>query len=245
VAPAPPATAPGSRIHTVNDFCLHLRVDSVSVIAEFSVAGDGVGVIGALEAAPDVRLDVERSVTDDAEQFIVFAWGSGGGLDAFEAALPEEDSVESFEVVDDLGDERLYLFRLPRSEVVGVHRFDRRVGASRLAMTGHVDGVDFRLRLPDREALSEYLALLRGEGLSVSLQAVYDGDRAETSRYGLSEKQRRTLSTAVGMGYFSVPREAPLTELAERVGVSEQAASERLRRGIDNLVTNTIGAENP
>ena len=46
---------------------------------------------------------------------------------------------------------------------------------------------------------------------------------------------------AVDMGYFSVPREAATEDLAERLDVSHQAVSERLRRGTKALVTATIG----
>lgn len=200
-------------------------------------------MIGAIEAAPDVELDVERSIIDGPDYALLFAWGSSGDLDAFESALPDEPSVDSFEVIDDLDDERLYLFRIDRSEIVGIHRFDRRLGVSRLAMSGHVGGVDIRLRLPDRARLSEYLDLLCDAGISVSLRSVYEGTRVKEPQYGLSEKQRTTLSTAVGAGYFSVPREASLTTLAGRLDISEQATSERLRRGIDNLVRNTVRSE--
>ncbi len=47
---------------------------------------------------------------------------------------------------------------------------------------------------------------------------------------------------ALEHGYYDVPREASLTDLAERLDVSHQALSERLRRGHGNLVKHALGA---
>jgi predicted DNA binding protein len=58
-------------------------------------------------------------------------------------------------------------------------------------------------------------------------------DTEAVSRDGdlLSEKQFQALSLAFDRGYFAVPRRITLENLADEVGVSHQALSERLRRG--------------
>lgn len=57
---------------------------------------------------------------------------------------------------------------------------------------------------------------------------------------GLTPRQRETLQIASDRGYFSVPRETTLAELAETLGVSDQAVSERIRRGVDALVQHRV-----
>ena len=47
----------------------------------------------------------------------------------------------------------------------------------------------------------------------------------------LTERQREVLRTAVREGYFEVPRDCTLAELADEVGVDESTASGVLRRG--------------
>lgn len=47
--------------------------------------------------------------------------------------------------------------------------------------------------------------------------------------------------TAAEAGYFEVPREVSLAELADREGISDVTASERLRRGIGRLVADSDG----
>lgn len=46
----------------------------------------------------------------------------------------------------------------------------------------------------------------------------------------LSDKQLLVLEAAVRLGYFAVPRDCTLEDVAAACGISHQAASERLRR---------------
>lgn len=59
-------------------------------------------------------------------------------------------------------------------------------------------------------------------------------------RYGLTEPQRDTIVTAYKAGYFEIPREVSLVDFAEQQGLSHQALSERVRRGLRNLVDSTL-----
>ena len=58
--------------------------------------------------------------------------------------------------------------------------------------------------------------------------------------YGLTAPQRETLMYAVEMGYYALPRQISTQEIANEFDISDQAASERLRRAIDMLVANTL-----
>lgn len=44
------------------------------------------------------------------------------------------------------------------------------------------------------------------------------------------------VTTAAEVGYFDVPRKTPLTELAEEEGISDIEATERIRRGVKELI---------
>lgn len=48
----------------------------------------------------------------------------------------------------------------------------------------------------------------------------------------LTDTQRELLQTAVREGYFEVPREIALVELAEKHGISDREASEEMLRGL-------------
>jgi len=45
---------------------------------------------------------------------------------------------------------------------------------------------------------------------------------------------------AVEKGYFSVPRETKLGEIADVVGITQQAASERVRRGAETVLRKSL-----
>lgn len=58
-----------------------------------------------------------------------------------------------------------------------------------------------------------------------------------SQQLGLTPEQYETLVAAVEHGYFEIPREVSMQDLAEELGVSHQALSERLRRAYETLVT--------
>lgn len=63
-------------------------------------------------------------------------------------------------------------------------------------------------------------------------------------RMHLTDEQRQLVHTAVEEGYFRVPRETTLVDLAEKHGISSVEASEQLRVGIDSILRETnIGAK--
>jgi len=45
------------------------------------------------------------------------------------------------------------------------------------------------------------------------------------------------------MGYFSVPREATAGDVADRLGVTKQAVSERLRRAMETAARRALREE--
>ena len=99
-----------------------------------------------------------------------------------------------------------------------------------------------RLCFPDREALSSFTSAAPDEALP--LQAIFERDGLPWTRnYGLSEPQAAIIRTAAERGYFAVPREVALADVAAELDISSQAASERLRRGLGTLVEHSFLAD--
>ena len=64
---------------------------------------------------------------------------------------------------------------------------------------------------------------------------------AESTKDGVfSEEQVRFLETAAQEGYFGVPREITLRELADKHNMTSQEASEVLRNAVGNLVSEAV-----
>lgn len=212
----------------------------MGVIAEFTFRHPGLPLMSSLEES-DVRLDVEQAVAADPDEPVLFVWASDGDLDEFEAALGRDETVAEYTLVEDAGDHRLYRVAVSEQTPVSLYPVDDRMEASRLDVISSADGVDARLRFPDRESLSEFRPRVEARGVDATLRGVYsDTESALGDEYGLSAKQREALVTAAELGYYDVPRQASLSDVADDLDVSPQAASERLRRGVKTFVREAL-----
>jgi predicted DNA binding protein len=212
----------------------------MGLIADFTFRHPGLPLMSALEAA-GVELDAEQAVASDPDRPVLFVWASGGDLDAFESAAADDATVESITLIEDADHRRLYRVHVSEETEVPLYPLDDRMQASRLGVTSSADGIDARLRFPDRESLSEYQPMIEEKGVDVTLRRVYgENDAVFGGEFGLSAKQREALETAVDAGYFGVPRQSSLAAIADELGVSRQAVSERLRRGVTTLVQNAL-----
>lgn len=71
---------------------------------------------------------------------------------------------------------------------------------------------------------------------------MYNPSDPDTDVSGLTPVQRETLTMALERGYFAIPRETNLVELAEELDISDQAVNERVRRGTAKLVASSLTA---
>lgn len=112
-----------------------------------------------------------------------------------------------------------------------------------LALSGTNHGWEFTLRFPDRETTKAFQTTALNAGHSLSITGMSDSGRRGTSMDRLTPAQREVLTLAFDRGYFEIPRQATLVNLAEEIGVSDQAASERLRRAQAKLGRAAVSAE--
>jgi len=110
-----------------------------------------------------------------------------------------------------------------------------------LGATGGADRWSLELRFPSHEVLSEFQSFYTEEEIDVIVERIYNPTKPDAGPwYGLTPPQRETLTYAVDHGYYSLPRGISTKELGKEFDVSDQAVTERLRRGITTLVSNTI-----
>jgi predicted DNA binding protein len=217
----------------------------MSVIAEFRLTSEDLPLNEALSAVPDMVLDVEQTMAEDPEKPVLFVWAKGGDFEEFERELADEESIAEFEIMERLRCERLYRIQISSTSDVGFYRFDVEVGTSRLGVSATHEGTDVRMRFPDQQALQEYFDRCRGQGIDVSLRRLYqhETDNPTDNHYGLSAKQQQTLELAYREGFFEIPRHTSLADIADKLGISEQAASERIRRAMVALIRTTLAPD--
>lgn len=216
----------------------------MSLIAEVRFTSPELPLSNALAAVPGMELTVEQAIADDPEVPILFLWAAGDDFETFEAALTDDETVGSTELVENAGEKRLYRVQISPEAAVVLYPVDVELGASRLAVTATSRSLDARIRFPDRETLRQYRERCAERGVSLSLQRLYQSRESSTgAAYGLTPKQRRAVVHAAEKGYFEVPRGRTLAELAADLEISRQSASERIRRGVDALVKSTLSTE--
>lgn len=100
----------------------------------------------------------------------------------------------------------------------------------------------FTLRFRDHADLTRFHQFYQAHDFPIHIDRVYAPDESSRTEYGfgLTPEQRETLTLAVEKGYFSVPRETKLDEIAEELGITRQAASERVRRGVETVLRKSL-----
>jgi hypothetical protein len=160
--------------------------------------------------------------------------------EAFEANVRNHQSVaDLYEVSSDNG-ETLYGLDWEIAEDAFF--------ASVIALDGHILEASgghetwvFQIRFRTHDALSTFQQTCFDDDIPIDIRRIYNPTKPDAGPwYGLTAAQRETLMYAVEMGYYSLPRQISTQEIADEFDISDQAASERLRRAIDMLVSNTL-----
>lgn len=119
----------------------------------------------------------------------------------------------------------------------GIGRCDGQI----LTVTGDHEGWEFDIRFPEHAGLSRFKRYCEDHGIDFTVVKIYTATvhRADAS-FGMTDRQRETVEFAVRSGYYDIPRRCRTSDVADHFDISSQAAMERLRRGITNLVSTTL-----
>lgn len=213
----------------------------MSVVAEFSIPAGTFGLGRLLAGGDEVGIELERLVPTGNEVMPYF-WARipGRGFEAFEREVREDPLVSGLEVVDRLDDETLYAIewkRIPESLVRGIAR----TGGAILEGRGSNGRWRFVIRFPDQARLTAFNDFLEDHGIDIEVHRVYTkSERGRERAFDLTGEQREAIVSAVRRGYFEVPRGVTLGDLAEELGITSQAASERVRRGANAVLRGAL-----
>lgn len=211
----------------------------MSVIVELEVAAREFELGRILQVSQDVRIEME-TVVPAAERAVPLFWVYDGHADTFEASVRDHSTVNDITAVDIFPDRALYAIDWNASSD---HFFSAVVdtGGNILNATGGADRWLFEMRFRSYDDLGEFKNALEDARLPVEVVRVYNPTKPDAGPwYGLTPAQREALVLAVESGYYDIPRTCTTVELAEKLGISDQAVTERLRRAIANLVDNSL-----
>lgn len=90
------------------------------------------------------------------------------------------------------------------------------------------DSLLFSVTIPDRSVLAPLIEGLRETYASVSVNRILTAGEEEEVAPDITEKQREAFLIAVEQGYYERPRGATLDDIAEELGITSSAVSQRL-----------------
>ena len=207
----------------------------MGVIAELTIPADGFDLGRITTAAESVYIELERVVPVSGEA-MPFFWASGTNFATFERNVRDQDIVESLNAIARTDEKVLYHVEWSDTvhSLTGILQ-----GSNATILEAH--GNDpwlFRLRFHDHRGLRDFHNRCMEDGIEFRVERIYtleeEQDAAHT--FNLTTEQQTALVSAVERGYFEVPRGVTLTEIAEDLGISQQAASERVRRGANTVL---------
>ncbi|APX95414.1 MULTISPECIES: helix-turn-helix domain-containing protein [Natronorubrum] len=207
----------------------------MSTIAEFRLPAAETTLGTALEHASEATFELESSVSKTNPSL----WVSDVDRETVERAFELDDSVAAYELLVET-DSRL-LFDVSFEN--GTKRLRDELladGGSVLEMWGTNGWWQVRVRFPDRDTLVDAYDRLEETGISVDLRRVSDVSTVSGTDTRLTPQQQEALEAALEHGYFEIPRGISMEELAEELGISHQALSERFRRAYETLVDDEL-----
>lgn len=191
----------------------------------------------ALSHAPETTAKYEEMYQSNEGTTFLF-WAEGGDLTAFDDALAADPTVTNASQLTETETRRLYRvdFTAQGEAMATVSKWNS-LDLSILDATGSKEGWELRMRMPDRGTLQQYHEFCDERNLQFQLQSVYEETTAASKADAqLTNAQREALLTARRLGYFEIPRQASMADVADCCHVSSQAVSERIRRGTAALV---------
>jgi hypothetical protein len=211
----------------------------MATIVRGSLPADDFALRESLSSLPDVEFEVEQIVKTGDEAVMPLLWVRGAETETIEEAFANDASVRDPSLLLDMDEQQLYRMEwVAQVEVV----LQMLTSAEATVTDAYGAGETWYLRVlyPTRDSLSSTVEFCETNGVSFEIERIRELEGEPAGRYGLSDGQYEALTAAANYGYYNVPRDADLQAVAEELGVSHQALSERMRRGTLALIEDTL-----
>lgn len=216
----------------------------MTTIVQLAFPASEVALAQTFDHVPGVRFAFEPTVaTNVGDEVWLRAIGVGG--DELRTALSGDPSVQSFELLDEgSGADTKWLV------AIDFHPATRRWlsrllgnGGTITEAVGHESRWITTCRYPDHDAVSDVSASLESKGIQFDVVRLTNEIPLTESAYSLTNDQYETVRRAYLDGYFDVPKETTLADIADTFDVTHQAVSERLRRGMAAVLATEFPVE--
>lgn len=225
-----PETAPFSRESPIGGA-------SMSLIVTFQISGPPLELPNAAAEVRDVSLEIEQW-RQQGRRVVWFLWANGEDLDRVTDALETLPNTTDVGVIS--GGEKRQLYRV--SMVANVEQPPDAVFLEGTLVDGEIkpDCLQLTGRVSGRDVLTSVWQFLRSNDIEITVLRLSQADDEQNSGR-LTDCQFEALATAHEMGYFEESEHVTQAEIADVLGISRSAFSERLRRAQNQLVEAQLG----
>ncbi|EMA64273.1 helix-turn-helix domain-containing protein [Halorubrum lipolyticum] len=192
-----------------------------------------------LSSVPKASFEVEGVVETCETSVMPLIWASAADHDYLDTVLAADPTTEEVELLSEHADRRLYRMKWINN-VQGLLETLVTNQATILTATTSDGRWIVRLMFPTHDGVRETMAHCTEHDIDLEMLAIREMSGQPAGRYGLTDAQFEALTAAWKQGFYAVPRGVELVDVAADLGISHQALSERLRRGIDALIRDTL-----
>lgn len=211
----------------------------MAIEASFTIEQTDFPLSAVFEQLPDAKIELDRVIPTE-KAVIPYFWIYADDTENFTTDLSEDIGVEQVQIIDQVEDQMLVRidWNLAHESVLtGIVNTD----VTLLSGVGNEKRWTFEVRAEEQEAVSEFQAYCRDNDIPINLTQLHALSSLEPGReYDLTDGQKKALILGYSRGHFDSPRKATQEDLAEELGITRQAVSSRLQRGIRRLVASTL-----
>ncbi|MDS0222425.1 helix-turn-helix domain-containing protein [Haloarcula sp. S1AR25-5A] len=207
--------------------------------ATFTIPADQFPLGTVFNQLPNVTVQLERLIPA-GDVMIPYFWVRGTEVTDIESAFTEHPGVRAIRLVDSVNDE--YLLRVEWArDYYDVLTILAETEVPLIEAIGTSQQWTFKVRGDNRGDLVDFQQRCQDLGIPITLTNLNALTPVETTIEAiLTDTQQEALTLAYERGYFESPRDVTMAELGTELGISQQAVSSRLRRGIKHILGNTL-----
>lgn len=210
------------------------------LIATIELPAEAFGLATVLQQVTTLVVEGEQLVPNWDEQ-LPYLWATNDDLTAFEDAVADDPTVTRIQQIATFDSGSLYELDWANTKPsVRTWLREAQIPILEAEATAETQDWQLKLRLASRDQLTALQEHCESNGSRFELLHLYTLEAPKMGQYNVSAKQREALLTAYTMGYFETPRECTLSDIAERLDIAPRSVSERMRRGENNLLANTL-----
>ena len=211
----------------------------MAIEASFTVEHADFPLSAVFEQLTEVTIELDR-IVPTGEAVIPYFWISADDTNKLTTDLSADIGIDQVKVIDQV--EKQMFVRIDwnlahESILTAIVNTD----ITLLSGIGKGKQWTFEVRASEQQDLSDFQTYCQDHDIPIELTELHAISSLRSDReYDLTDGQRDALIMAYSNGYFDSPRDATQDDLADELGITRQAVSSRLQRGMRRLVASTL-----